>query len=106
MGEIKMTAPSQPHSETSVKAAELIEPSVGSLQAKILSGLREESYLGQTDEEIALAWELNPSTSRPRRIELVNAGLVVDSGRTRKTISGRAATVWIAVNKPRQQELL
>ena len=98
--------PAQSHSETSVAAAELIEPSIGSLQAKILNGLREEGYEGQTDEEIALAWELNPSTSRPRRIELVNAGLVADSGRTRKTISGRSATIWVAVNKPTQHELL
>jgi DNA-binding IclR family transcriptional regulator len=53
---------------------------------------------GMTDEEIQRALKLNPSTERPRRIELVQAGKVRDSGRTRKTASGRAATVWAAVS--------
>jgi hypothetical protein len=49
---------------------------------------------GGTDEELQDALGMNPNTQRPRRIELVERGLVRDSGRTRKTKSGRRATVW------------
>jgi len=50
---------------------------------------------GATDEELHRILNLDPSTERPRRRELQLAGLVVDSGRQRKTASGRKATVWI-----------
>jgi DNA-binding IclR family transcriptional regulator len=46
-----------------------------------------------TDEEIATELSMNPSTVRPRRGELVRRGLVVQDG-TRRTASGRMATVW------------
>ena len=36
----------------------------------------------------------------PRRWELVNAGLVRDSGMRRKTRSRRNAAVWIATESP------
>ena len=52
---------------------------------------------GATDEDIARYIHMNPSTVRPRRLELVEAGLVRDSGRTRKTRSDREAIVWVAV---------
>jgi transcription initiation factor IIE alpha subunit len=48
---------------------------------------------GLTDEEMQLRLEMNPSTQRPRRIELARRGLVVEAG-TRRTASGRMATVW------------
>ena len=48
---------------------------------------------GATDEEIASGLGLNPSTERPRRIELQRRGLVVEAG-TRKPRSGRYATAW------------
>jgi DNA-binding IclR family transcriptional regulator len=48
---------------------------------------------GLTDEEMQRQLEMNPSTQRPRRIELARRGLVVDAG-TRRTASGRMATVW------------
>lgn len=42
---------------------------------------------------------MNPSTQRPRRIELVKAGLVIGpEGLTRKTSSGRKAQVWKLAN--------
>lgn len=51
---------------------------------------------GCTDEEGGLALAINPSTYRPRRIELVERGAVIDSSTTRRTSSGRQAVVWIA----------
>lgn len=52
---------------------------------------------GATDEEIQRTLDMNPSTQRPRRVELVDAGLIEDSGRTAPTRSGRPAVVWVAV---------
>ncbi len=37
---------------------------------------------------------MNANTERPRRIELVAMGKVVDSHETRLTRSGRKAVVW------------
>jgi hypothetical protein len=51
---------------------------------------------GATDEEIQHELQMNPSTQRPRRIELVEAKLVLDSTMKRPTSSGRQAVVWIA----------
>lgn len=86
--------PAQHHSVTSVQAAERIEPDAKTLRHRVLMVLKVNG--GLTDEEMQLGIPMNPSTQRPRRIELVNMGLVVDSGLTRLTRSGRKATVWRA----------
>lgn len=90
------TAPFQSHSMTSFDAAKAIEPKAGTLRAKLLAILRCDA-IGSTDFEMQVAAQMDPSTQRPRRIELLKAGLIKDSGRTRKTASGRAAVVWVAV---------
>jgi hypothetical protein len=51
-------------------------------------------YGPHTDQEIQLALGMGGSTERPRRIELVEALLVRDSGQRRPTRSGRMAVVW------------
>jgi len=76
--------------ETSKAAAEQIVPNVASLRRAVYDFLR----IPATDEEIAHGLALNPSTARPRRVELVAAGLVRDSGTRRRTVSGRQAIVW------------
>jgi len=91
------TLPHQTHSATSAEAAERAEPRAGTDQALILAALRFAGDYGGTDEEMQNALGMNPSTQRPRRIELVSVGLVVDSGETRPTRSGRRAVVWRAV---------
>lgn len=87
------------HSPTSKAAAEAIEPKIGSLRRQVLDYLRHCGVSGATDDEMQLPKELggldmDPSTQRPRRIELVNTGWVRDSGKRRKTRSGRLAVVW------------
>lgn len=97
---------SQRHSETSTQAAVAIEDRAGTLRAKVRDYLKSQGLDGATDEQIQAALSMNPSTQRPRRIELVEAGRVLDSGRVRKTTSNRNATVWIAVeavNRPAKQ---
>ena len=85
----------QRHSETSRTAALEIETSAKTLRAKVLGFIRISGDYGATDEELQVALEMNPSTQRPRRVELVEKGLVVDSGKKRKTKSNRSATVWV-----------
>lgn len=88
--------PYQAHSTTSFKAAALIEPTAASLRGQVLAFMRQAGTQGATDEEIQVAMEMNPSTQRPRRIELLGMGLIANSGETRLTRSGRRAVVWIA----------
>lgn len=91
----KFDAPAQRHSATSIAAAAAIEPSAATLRGRVLAFLRASG--GATDERGIDSTGISPSTYRPRRIELVDAGLVRDSGRTRTTRSGRQAVVWEAV---------
>jgi hypothetical protein len=89
--------PYQPHSETSRDAAQGAAPRAVSHRAMVLELLCRK-LSGLTDEEIQQALGIKPpGTARARRVELVAAGKVRDSGRTRKTTSGRAAVVWEAV---------
>ena len=80
-------------SRTSMAAADAIHASLNALQRSVVSFLRTRGDHGATDEEIATGLAMNPSTARPRRIELVRRGLVVEAG-TRKAASGRYATAW------------
>jgi hypothetical protein len=77
---------------TSRAAAVAIQPNAGTLRAKVLEWLREHGPA--TDEEMQNGIPMPASTQRPRRVELVTAGLVVDSGTTRTTTSGRSAVLW------------
>jgi hypothetical protein len=61
---------------------------------RILAYLRQ-TY-GCTDQELQVALGMSGDYERPRRVELVCRGEVIDSKRTRKTSSGRDATVWEA----------
>lgn len=83
----------QSESLESRDAAREIEPHVTGLQQRLLDFLEE--WGPATDEQIADALGMNPSTERPRRIELERAGLVVQAG-VAKTKSGRSAALWKA----------
>lgn len=86
----------QAHSPTSLAAAEHAEPKSATLRRVVLDYIRSQGRDGATDEQVQNALAMNPSTQRPRRVELVEGGFVVDSGGTRKTASGRNAVVWVA----------
>jgi hypothetical protein len=88
--------PAQRHSATSMAAAEKIRGKCGPLHNRLLDALRASSE-GLTDDEMQAALDMNPSTQRPRRIELLSMGKIRDSGTTRPTRTGRAAAVWVAV---------
>jgi transcription initiation factor IIE alpha subunit len=86
-------APSVNGSVTSAKAADSLGPAtLNAMQRRVLE-LLQATPGGLTDEEMQRLLEMNPSTQRPRRIELARRGLVVEAG-TRRTASGRMATTW------------
>jgi len=89
---IEFDAPAQQHSPTSVAAAKAITPEKrGTQRARILE------HLGRvgpcTDEEIGLALELDLNAVRPRRVKLLDDGLVVARG-TGVTAKGHRAVKW------------
>jgi hypothetical protein len=85
------TAPYQAHSGTSREAASAIKGKSARLREQVLDELRRKPA---TDEELATVLNLSGNTARPRRVELVEIGIVEDSGERRKTASGRNAVVW------------
>jgi hypothetical protein len=87
--------PKQSHSRTSKAAAEKIRPGLGKLQKAVHDCLKDDFPLGLTDEEMQIRLDIGPNTQRPRRRELQLKGIIVDSGNTRSTRSGRQAVVWI-----------
>jgi hypothetical protein len=66
------------------------------IQGLVYGAIKDRIMTGATDEEICDIAGLPGNTVRPRRGELVLAGLVKASGRTRATRSGRQAVVWVA----------
>jgi transcription initiation factor IIE alpha subunit len=89
-----MRAPSN-GSITSAKAADSLDAmTLNAMHRRVLE-LLAATPDGLTDEEMQRRLEMNPSTQRPRRIELARRGLVVECG-TRRTASGRMAVVWKA----------
>lgn len=85
-------APSVRGSQTSAAAADSLGPdTLNRLHRLVLAWLEEHGPA--TDEEIVAGTGLNPSTARPRRIELVRCGMVTQAGEKR-TRSGRKATTW------------
>lgn len=87
-------APAVQTSRTSMQAADSLKPrTLNALQRQVFEFLRTCGAFGATDEEMQTALGMNPSTQRPRRIELVRRGLVVEDG-TRATTSRRMASVW------------
>jgi hypothetical protein len=82
-------------SVTSRVAAVEAVPLTGTKRQAVFEFIRECGDYGATDEEIQTALNMNPSTQRPRRVELCDQWRIVESGRTRRTRSGRQAVVWV-----------
>lgn len=81
------------HPHTSQLAALGALPRSGSERYRVFVALL---VADATDEEIQKFLTMNASTERPRRVELVRAGLVEDSGTTRRNSNGRQCIVWRA----------
>lgn len=90
--------PYQRHSDTSLQAAIEAEPAAGTQRRRVFD-LMFMAPRGLTDHQMQEFLNMNPSTQRPRRIELVERGFVRDSGMRRQTPSGRWAVVWVMVKR-------
>jgi hypothetical protein len=82
--------------DTRSEAAKRIQSRLPDLQRQVLSFIVGQDARGATDEEISTGLKMQPDTARARRVELMHAGLVQDSGKRRKTKSQRSASVWTA----------
>lgn len=81
---------------TSRAAAAAVKPITGRARQRVYAAIRTSG--GLTDEEIGDRLDMNLSTVRPRRVELVESGHVRDSKLRRETRSGRSAIVWVALS--------
>jgi hypothetical protein len=68
-----------------------------SQRERLLAFLVARGSVGATDEQMQFALSLSGNTQRPRRGELVKAGLVVDAGVRLVTSNLKRAIVWVAV---------
>ena len=80
--------------ETSREARKSIQAHMGAQQKRVYMWALLQRQ-GFTDDEAIAALKMNPSSFRPRRGELVEVGMLKDSGQRRKTASGRSAVVWV-----------
>jgi len=87
--------PAQASSPTSQAAAAAAAATAPGKRGDVFRFVIQRGQQGATDEEIQNGLMMRDNTQRPRRVELVAAGLVVDSGRTRPTRQNREAVVWI-----------
>lgn len=85
--------------ETQRLTALIAYPRTGTARRGVLEYLVSRGEFGATDEEIQDALAMNPSTERPRRVELVEGGWVHDGGARRLTSSGSPAVVWELTRK-------
>ncbi|NLE39634.1 MAG: hypothetical protein GX621_16570 [Pirellulaceae bacterium] len=89
--------PDPPHSgpATSQAAAASIRHRAAKIRSIVAAFIAGRGFEGATDCEVSEALDIAADTTRARRVELRDAGDVIDSGRRRPTRSGRAAIVWV-----------
>lgn len=87
------THPGHTDDDTSLLAAEAIEPIAGSLRAACLMLLRGEPL---SADEMAYIIGASPFTIRPRVSELFRLGLIEKTTGRRRNKSGKLAVVWRA----------
>lgn len=87
-------APYAKGSDTSREAAESLS-NTATMRGCVLNAIKLRGALGATDQELQELLHLPPNCETPRRWELVNMGLVRNSGQRRKNRSGRSAAVWM-----------
>lgn len=81
---------------TSIAAATVILPRTGTQRRKVYDFIVSRGTFGATDDEMMDELSMSGNSLHPRRLELVQAKLIDDSGQRRKTKSGSDAIVWTA----------
>lgn len=85
--------------QTSVEAADKALGRSGNQRHRVYNFIASQGPQGATDDEGMEELGLRGNSYHPRRLELVQAGLVEDSGERRPTVSGNAAIVWRATKE-------
>lgn len=88
-------------SDTSEAAAVSITPKAEGLRLLVYRHIWRNGLHGATCCEVELALEMRHQTASARIRELYLSDDVRDSGRRRRTTSGRNAVVWVANRLPR-----
>lgn len=91
---------------TSIEALGSIESFTDQMRARVAAFIRQRKHRGTTDKEIQEALDMNGDTQRPRRWELMEEGLVKDSGERRFHYSLRSSIVWVWVADQGEREVL
>lgn len=91
--------------DTSHQAAEIVTPSLRELQALVLSYAFSCGDGGFTDPTLNDHFGTHSSTYRTRRAELVDFGLIADTGERLKVGKGRAHAVWRITDSGRAEHL-
>lgn len=68
------------------------------MQAAVLDAFVAFGPAGATDEAIQTKLRIKSQSQIPRRLELLQLGLIEDTGRRVRTASGRMAIVWRAID--------
>lgn len=84
-----------PGSDTSETAAEQIESVAGKMRRLVYDHIKSQDE-GATCDECEVSLDLKHQTCSARITELKRLGSIVDTGRRRKTRSGRGAAVYVA----------
>jgi hypothetical protein len=84
------------HPDTSHAAAEAIRLRTGTARHRVMEMIALTLPWGISDEEMQTQLAMSPNTQRPRRVELVRAGYVKDSGERTVTQTGARSILWIA----------
>lgn len=87
-------APGHRGVETSIEAAEAIQPKHGRLQRLTLEAITSRGAFGLTTDECAETLGLERWSVQPRTSELRKQGKIVDSGLRRRNATGRRSIVW------------
>tara|TARA_B100001123_G_C15007037_1_gene905946 strand:+ start:96 stop:410 length:315 start_codon:yes stop_codon:yes gene_type:complete len=78
---------------TSLEAALKKHPTIGPSQRKVYEAIKG-SPDGLTDKEVQILTGMSGDTERPRRLELLKADLIEESGT--RMLDGRRSVVWRA----------
>lgn len=99
--------PSNPQPTTKLAALKVL-PRTGTQRAEVLDAIIGAGARGMTDAELQRSLGMNPSTERPRRVELVQGGWIIDSGQKRVSAGADLSIVWVLslVGRARLQNLV
>lgn len=89
-------APGHRGVDTSMLAAQCVEPGLGRLQRMAEAAIREAGPDGLTADELAARLGMERWSIQPRTSELRRKGRIRDSGRRRLNLTGKQAIVWVA----------